>query len=239
VRYLVVSDLHYGLQQLDWIAEQAPQHDAVVFGGDHLDVVGGADLRAQITLFSAYFADLSDDTLVIANSGNHDLSHRADHGEKVADWLGRLDPRVASDGMTVELGDDLISVCAWWEGPTTLAAVEQQLGRDAARRDGHRRWWWVYHSPPDGSPTSRSGDRHFGDDVLNRLIDEHAPDVVLAGHVHESPFQPEGSWFDRIGRTLVLNAGRQRGPVPAHIAIDSTSGEATWWSHAGEATIAL
>jgi Icc-related predicted phosphoesterase len=239
MQVLVVSDLHYGLQQLDWVAAHARDFDAVVFGGDHLDVVGGADLRAQIALFTAYFADLSDATVVIANSGNHDLSQRGSHGEKWADWMGGLDPRVVADGAVIELGDELISVCAWWEGPVTLGRLERQLSADAGQRREGQRWWWVYHSPPDRSPTSRSRARWFGDDVLNRLISEHRPDLVLAGHVHESPFQADGSWHDRIGSTTVLNAGRQRGPVPAHIVIDTCVGSATWWSSAGEATVPI
>lgn len=239
VRYLVVSDLHYGLPQLDWVADQAGEYDAVVFAGDHLDVIGAVDLAAQIALLSAYFGHLCEVTTVVANSGNHDLSRRGPHGEKYADWLRELDPRVVVDGSTRSLDPDLLTVCAWWEGPTTLAALEDELRAASADRADHERWIWVYHAPPDASPTSRSGARHFGDDVLNRLIAEHLPDVVLTGHVHESPFQPDGSWFDRIGDTVVLNAGRQRGPIPSHLVLDTGAGRADWWSSAGEASIDL
>jgi Icc-related predicted phosphoesterase len=239
VRYLLASDLHYGLQQLDWIADQAGGFDAVVFGGDHLDVAGHVDLNAQIVLLSAYFSRLADSTKVIANSGNHDLTMRLDHGEKSAAWLGELDPRVVTDGMSAKVGDDLVSVCAWWEGPVTKGLVEAQLVADAARRPADAAWIWVYHSPPDESPTSRSGHRHFGDDVLNRLLDEHHPDLVLAGHVHESPFIPEGSWHDRIGDTIVLNAGRQRGPIPAHILIDTAAGHLDWWSSTAQSSLTI
>lgn len=239
MRYLVASDLHYGLQQLDWIAEQAADFDAVVLAGDHLDVAGHADVHAQVAMLTAFLGQLADETLVIANSGNHDLTVRRDHGEKVAGWLADVDPRVVTDGQTATVGDDLVSVCAWWEGPVTKAELEAQLAADAARRPEAGRWIWVYHSPPDASPTSWSGQRHYGDDVLNRLIGEHRPDVVLTGHVHESPFRPDGSWHDRIGSTLVLNAGRQPGPVPAHLILDTGAGDVMWWSFEGSATIPL
>lgn len=230
MQYLIASDLHYALPQLDWIAEQAPGFDAVILAGDHLDIGGYADLDAQIALLTAYLAKLADVTTVIANSGNHDLTGRRAHGEKAAVWLDTLDPRIVTDGGTQRVGPDLVSACAWWEGDITLAAVEHQLELDAARRPADGAWIWGYHSPPDDSPTSWSGSRHFGDDVLNRLIDRHAPDVVIAGHVHESPFKDDGSWHDRIGRTLVLNAGRHRGPIPAHIVLDTTDDRADWWS---------
>jgi Icc-related predicted phosphoesterase len=218
------------LPQLDWIADQAGEFDAVVLGGDHLDVVGQVDLNAQIALLSAYLGRLADSTTVIANSGNHDLSSRRDHGEKAATWLDDIDPRVATDGNTINVGDDLVSVCAWWEGPVTRAAVERQLADDAGRRPAGAAWIWVYHSPPHDSPTSWSGRRHFGDEVLNGLIAAHSPDLVLAGHVHESPFRPDGSWHDRIGATVVLNAGRQSGPIPAHIIVDTGARRVDWWS---------
>ena len=239
MRYLVSSDLHYGLVQLDWIAEQAPDFDAVVLAGDHLDVAGHADVKAQIALLSAYLDSLADHTTIIANSGNHDLTSRRDHGEKAAVWLDDLDDRVVTDGASTNVGDDLISVCAWWEGPITQAELEAQLHDDASRRPDGGRWIWVYHSPPDASPTSWSGRRHYGDEVLNRLIDEHHPDLVLTGHVHESPFHPDGSWHDRIGTTLVCNAGRQQGPVPAHLIVDTGADEIMWWSFEGSETIPL
>jgi Icc-related predicted phosphoesterase len=239
VRYLVASDLHYGLQQFDWIADEASSFDAVVLGGDHLDIVGRAELGAQIVLLSALFGRLADLTTLFANSGNHDLDARRDHGEKAATWLGRLDPRVATDGESRRLGTDLVSVCAWWEGPVTLADVERQLAADASQRDGSGAWIWVYHSPPSESPTSWSGSRHFGDDVLNRLALEYQPDVVLTGHVHEAPFVPGGCWHDLIGDSLVLNAGRQSGRVPAHVIVDTGLRTATWCTSAAQEVVAF
>lgn len=240
MRYLVASDLHYRLPQLDWIADQAAEFDAVVLVGDHLDLAGHVDLGAQIALMKRYFARLAETTRVVVNSGNHDLSRRGDHGEKLADWLLELDDAVVTDGQRLAIGPDLVSSCAWWEGPTTKQAVVDQLRADAEHRPADGTWVWAYHSPPDRSPTSWSGRRYYGDELLNELLTEHRPDVVLTGHVHEAPLRPDGSWFDTIGDTVVLNAGRQSGPVPAHIIIDTAEGEARWWTfEAGEHVVAL
>jgi Icc-related predicted phosphoesterase len=228
VRYLVASDLHYSLPQLDWIAACAGDFDAVVLAGDHLDLAGRAELNAQITLLSLLFARLADRTVVFANSGNHDLTARGTHGEKAAAWLEDVDARVATDGTCRLVGDDLVSVCAWWEGPVTRQAVEDQLARDAKERTGDGLWIWVYHSPPDQSPTSWSGKRHFGDDLLNDLAHRHQPDIVLAGHVHEAPYRDDGSWHDHLGTTLVLNAGRQPGAVPSHLVVDTGARTVLW-----------
>ena len=64
-------------------------------------------------------------------------------------------------------------------------------------------------------------------------IGEYTPDIVLSGHVHQSPFVKDGSWVDRIGPTWVFNAGQQFGAPPAHIIIDTEVGEALWFSSAG------
>lgn len=238
MRYLVTSDLHYALRQLDWIAEQAAEFDAVVLTGDLLDAAGGAELNAQIALFVAYLRRLAETTVVVANSGNHDLTERRPDGEKAAGWMHDVGSGVVTDGTSVPVGPDLVSSCAWWEGDATRREVETQLEREAAiERDGL--WIWAYHSPPDGSPTSWSGRRHFGDEVLNALIDRHQPDLVLTGHVHEAPYQADGAWHDRIGGTTILNAGRQTGPVPAHLVVDTGLRTASWWTLAGSGEISL
>jgi Icc-related predicted phosphoesterase len=89
---------------------------------------------------------------------------------------------------------------------------------------------WAYHAPPDDSPTSWTGSRHYGDEDLSAWIGRHQPDAVLCGHVHQSPFVEGGGWFDRIGTTAVFNAGRQIGPVPTHIEIDTDLMLARWSS---------
>ena len=237
MRYLVASDLHYSLPQLDWIASNAADYDAVVLAGDHLDVAGRAELNSQIILLTALFTRLADRTVLIANSGNHDLTARRSHGEKAAIWLDDVDNRVVTDGSRRQIGDDLVSVCAWWEGPVTRRELEHQLADDAGARASSGVWIWVYHSPPDRSPTSWSGKRHFGDDALNELALTYQPDLVLTGHVHDAPFRNDGSWHDRIGSTLVLNAGRQTGPVPAHLVVDTTERHVNWSSLAGQEAI--
>ena len=100
------------------------------------------------------------------------------------------------------------------------------LERDAARRPA--RWIWVHHAPPAGSPTSWDGERSFGDAVLRGWIERHQPDLVLSGHVHQSPFTRGGSWADRIGATWVFNAGHQIGPLPSHIIVDTEQPGAYW-----------
>ena len=50
MRFLLVSDLHYALQQYDWTTAVAPGFDAVVIAGDHLDGASSVDGGVQIVV---------------------------------------------------------------------------------------------------------------------------------------------------------------------------------------------
>lgn len=238
MRLLLVSDLHYTLPQFDWVVREAPRHDLVVLAGDQLDIGSPVPLHAQALVVLRYAAMLAAAGRVAISSGNHDLTAPDGHGEQAAAWLGaaRLHG-AATDGDALRLGDTLVTVCPWWDGPVGRAALERQLAADAARRPA--RWVWVYHWPPAGSPTCWTGTRHHGDPDLAGWIEQHRPDVVLTGHIHQPPFRPEGAWADRLGPTWVFNAGRQIGPVPAHVTLDFDRGEAVWRSLAGEERVRL
>jgi Icc-related predicted phosphoesterase len=238
VRGLLVSDLHYALKQFDWVQNAADRFDLVVVAGDHLDISSLVAVDAQIVVITKYLRRLRERTRLLVSSGNHDLNSRDATGERVASWLAKSRlPGVGLDGDRLEIGDTTISICPWWDGPLSCAAVGRQLARDAEQRAA--RWIWVYHAPPDESPTSWAGSRHFGDTELLRWIRELQPDIVLTGHIHQSPFRKGGSWADRIGRTWVFNCGRQIGPCPTHIVFDTDERRAMWFSLAGDEIVDL
>lgn len=98
------------------------------------------------------------------------------------------------------------------------------------RRPGRHGGCGYITRPPQGSPTSWDGKRSFGDSALRGWIKTYQPDVVLSGHVHQSPFTSKGSWADRIGRTWIFNAGHQIGPLPSHVVVDLAAPDAYWIS---------
>ena len=231
MRILLVSDLHYTLKQLDWILANAGDFDVVVLAGDHLDIVSSVPADAQIVAVRTTIAHLADRVRVVMCSGNHDLNALDEAGEKTADWLVPLRARSAAvDGDSVTIDSTTFTVVGWWDGPVARAAAEEQLERAARERSS--RWVWAYHSPPEGL-LSWTGSRHFGDPVLLEWVDRWNPDLVLTGHIHQSPFTSEGSWIDHVGSTWFFNAGKQIGAVPARIEIDLDGGAARWVSLAG------
>jgi Icc-related predicted phosphoesterase len=235
MRCLVVADLHYSLPQFDWLLSAAPGFDLVIFAGDALDVASAVDFRAQIVVVKSYLARLAGTTRVILCSGNHDLDERNPEGEKIARWVAGLrELGIACDGDSFAIGDTLFSVFPWWDGPLVRQRIEDQL-RDAAApgpeqrlEQGLKRWIWVHHAPPANSPTSWGGKRFFGDVELVRWIERYQPSMVISGHVHQSPFIADGSWFDRLGNSWVFNTGRQPGRPPTQIVLQIDDSKAFW-----------
>jgi 3',5'-cyclic AMP phosphodiesterase CpdA len=74
MQILVVSDLHYALPQLDWVATVAADYDVVVIAGDLLDISSIVEPDAQIAVVLEYLARIASKTTVIVCSGNHDLN---------------------------------------------------------------------------------------------------------------------------------------------------------------------
>jgi Icc-related predicted phosphoesterase len=238
VKVLLVADLHYDLRKFDWVVEAAALVDVVVLAGDHLEIAAIVDRPAQTVVVQRYFKKLQSESRLLICSGNHDLDAKNANGELTAKWLKSARYMgIPTDGDSVVIGDTLFSLCPWWDGDKGKAEIGEQLARDAVNRPA--RWVWVYHSPPEGSPTSWGGKRSFGDSALRAWIDQYQPDYVLSGHVHQSPFVPDGSWADRIGNSWVFNAGHQVGPIPAHVVVDLDEPRAFWLSLMGRESIDL
>jgi Icc-related predicted phosphoesterase len=233
VHILLVSDLHYTLPQFDWVVEASGGFDLVVLAGDLLDISSVVPLDVQAFVVTRYVEAIAARTSVVVSSGNHDLTGLDEHGENAALWMSNLSEFGAVvDGESATFDSVLVTVCPWWDGPIGRARVANQLAADESRRPGT--WVWVYHWPPAGSTTSWTGKRHYGDADLPLWLQQHRPDIVMTGHVHQPPFRPDGSWIDRVGGSWVLNPGRQIGPVPTSIEIDLTARTARWTSMLGE-----
>lgn len=230
MRLLVVSDLHYTLPQFDWVFEQAADFDVVVFAGDSLDLASAVALESQIVVIRTYLRKVAERATTVVCSGNHDLTARNEHGEKHAPWVKEAHTDgVVTDGGSLDIGGCRITVCPWWDGPLTKLDVDRQLA--AARDDAASlRQIWIYHFPPDEASVSWIGQRHIGDRDLNAWIGRHQPDLVLTGHIHDSPFKTGGSWVARLDETWVINPGHAPGPIPAHAIVDTAAGTAEWWS---------
>jgi Icc-related predicted phosphoesterase len=232
MRLLFVADLHYALKQFDWLTANASSFDVVVIGGDLLDLGSALDIDVQIVVIEKYLTRLSQQTKLLVSSGNHDGDTRSEADESICKWLQEARcGELYVDGDTVEIHGTVITICPWWDGPTSRAELLKQLERDALRSKS--RWIWIHHSPPDKSPTSWAGKKFGGDEFLGGWIQQYRPDLVLCGHIHNAPFHSKGSWIDNIGGTLVFNPGRQIGPKPAYLIFDFDKMTVEWASLEG------
>ncbi|MEO5957768.1 MAG: metallophosphoesterase [Opitutaceae bacterium] len=233
MRLLFVADLHYALKQFDWLVANAERFDLVVIGGDLLDLASALDSDVQILVVEKYLERIRQKTRLLVSSGNHDGDSRSAADESVAHWLQESRaPGMAVDGDSLEIDGTLVTVCPWWDGPASRAEIEAQLARDAAKP--HDKWIWIHHAPPAGSRVCWTGRKSIGDEYLRGWIERFVPDVVLSGHIHNSPFYADGSWIDRIGKTWVFNPGKQLGPAPTCIVLDLEKMVAEWTSLEGQ-----
>lgn len=238
MRILIVADLHYSLKQFDWVAGAAANYDLVVIAGDLLDLAGHVDLDAQIVVVLKYLDRIRAQVPVFVSSGNHDGDTQNEQNEFVARWLKKARrENLHVDGDSVTLADDLFTVCPWWDGPVTREAMREFV--HAEREKPRKRWFWLHHAPPDASMVSWTGKKHFGDVHLNEIIAAHNPQFIFSGHVHNSPFQREGSWVDKIGDTWVFNPGHETSAVPSFIELDLDAMRATWVSSMGTEEVDL
>lgn len=232
MKILIASDLHYRLKQFDWLASQATQCDAMIIAGDMLDISSCLDLSVQIVVMKKCLKNIGKQTHLLVCSGNHDGNEKNEADEYVAPWLQEArDQQVHVDSENVFFGKTLITIFPWWDGDVTKQEVSEQFEQASQLEFG--KWFWIYHAPPDNSPTSWVGKRFIGDIELNKWIEQYQPDLVITGHIHESPFKPDGSWVDQIGKTWILNAGSHIGDIPAHIILDLETMNAEWYSVAG------
>lgn len=238
MRCLLVSDLHYSLRQYDWVLNVASHYDLVVIAGDHLDIASTVELQAQIAVILTYLKRIGARTKLIVCSGNHDLDAHNFADEKYAKWIGKARRfGIPTDADSLQLEETRFTICPWWDGPASCKAVAELLEREEA--EPKKNWIWVYHAPPDLSPTSWGGKNYFGDEQLLQWIQQYSPQMVLTGHIHQSPFKEGGSWVDKIAETWVFNAGRQIGVIPAHIIFDTLQEKALWFSSEGAELVEL
>ncbi len=217
----------------------AADHDLVVLVGDLLDVSSSVPLPAQVSVVLQYLERLAARCPTAVSTGNHDLTGVDDDGERAALWLDAAAALgVATGGAPLVVGDTAVTVCPWWDGPVGRARIEAELAAQAADRQARgtaetSRWIWAYHWPPPDLGVSWVGTKSYGDADLAGWVERFSPDLVLSGHVHQSPWIDGGSWISSLGPTWIVNAGRQIGPVPSHAVIDLETWAATWRSQEG------
>jgi len=199
IRLLLFSDLHR-----DVAAAKRLGADAVASNASALVCAGdlGLDGVSEPALYEPFRAC---GLPVYSVPGNHDGDPDYELAMREAGWKDIDGCMVELEGWTLA-GHGHLHHEASFYGPTPGEQAEDaKLTRllAQARTVPADRLVLVTHLPPFGTLASRS---HrfidFGSAQLRRFIDEYQPAAVLCGHVHHR--EPV---TDRVGRTLVVNAG--------------------------------
>ncbi len=197
VRLVCFGDIHMAFQAIDRLGPVLREADCAILTGDLTHFGDPPDAFRVVEAVRRFCPS------VLAVTGNLDMpwvidALRADgislHGE------GR---RFGDLGVFGCGGSNVTPM----DTPTELEEPELAavLARaHAAVADAPRRLM-ICHTPPYDTRLDRlMNGTPVGSPAVRAFIETHAPDVAVVGHIHE------GRGVERLGRTLVLNAGALR-----------------------------
>jgi Icc-related predicted phosphoesterase len=204
--FCAVSDIHERLEWLRPLADDLAAVDWILLLGDLTQFGHAAEARVVVDAFRAVNPN------VLAVPGN------LDHPDVLA-FLE--DEGISLHGRHRILGDVGLAG-AGGSSPTPFgtpfelpdAAYRDLLAAPLAAIAGARHRLLISHPPPRDTAVDRVRlGLHAGSATVRRLAEEHAPALLLCGHIHE------GTGEDRIGSTRVFNPGPFRGG--GHIRIEA------------------
>ncbi len=213
------GDVHMATRNLDRMGEVLRDTDLIILSGD-LTNFGGADDAGKV--ISDVRRALSTNAAPARNK-SAPAEAATDAGKRVLALSGNLDlpevipflerESVALHGRGMVLDGLAIFGCGGsnitpFKTPTEFTEEELYAALERGYREveGRRPLLMVCHTPPYDTKCDRilSG-RPVGSPAVRRFIEEVKPEVCITGHIHES------AGIDRIGPTVILNAGPFKG----------------------------
>ncbi len=197
MRIVSIGDIHMSLRSIERLAAELRAAELVILSGDLTNFGGRDDADKVLAAVRRHVRQ------VLAVSGNLDQL-------EVIDFL--RDEGISLHGESRRFGDLGIFGCGGsnrtpFHTPTELSDEEIGLllerGYAGVAQAPHV--LMVCHTPPAHTATDRiSNGQHVGSPTVRAFIEAHQPAVCITGHIHES------AAVDRIGRTVVVNAGAFR-----------------------------
>lgn len=194
MKILAFTDIHGAYERVDRMISSEDNVDGIIIGGDLTTYGTPEDSEKAIRFFQ------NNGLPLFAVAGNmdspeFDAKHEA------------LGVSINAHGMM--LGDiGLFGVSASPFSPlhTPYEISEDEIARRAEQGFGDiaaARWKiFVPHAPPRDTTLDRiAPGRHVGSTAVRAFIEQHQPDVVVCGHIHEA------RGIDAIGRTTIVNCG--------------------------------
>ncbi len=195
MKFLVLSDLHGAIENLDKLDSQFSKADAVLFAGDFAkfgeEETGLPSLKALCKKHDVIYA-------VIGNCDN-------------PDFLSALEEQDISVQNTLTNYEGLSFAGSGggskFTGTTPNERTDEELASDLKIISESDAQNWdnlvvIMHNPPLNTACDRvESGAHVGSAALRSFIEKYKPLAVICGHIHES------AAIDTIENTTIINPG--------------------------------
>ncbi len=214
MKIISFGDVHEDTNNLAKMKSTLESADIVVISGDLTNCQGMAEAKKVVNAVKAY------NKRVLVQYGNMDTPD-------VDTYLSKEGINLHGNGFVIE--DVGIFGCGG-SSPTPFNTPseisDEDIGKYLIRGYGKvkdARWKvMVCHTPPKDTATDTiRGGIHVGSSTVRDFILKYKPDICITGHIHES----RGT--DKVGDTLVLNAGMLRDGWHVEVVTDKTGISAT------------
>ena len=214
MKIISFGDIHEDVNILAKIKSAMETADIVVISGDLTNCHGMMEAKKVVDSVKAY------SKRVLVQYGNMDKPD-------VDTYLTKEGINLHGNGFVI--GDVGIFGCGGssptpFNTPSEISDedIEKFLFKGYSKVKDARWKVMVCHTPPkDTSTDVIRGGIHVGSSAVRNFIIKHKPDVCITGHIHES----RGT--DKVGNTLVLNAGMFRDGWHIEVVTDKTGISAT------------
>jgi len=197
VRLICFGDIHMSFRAIERLGPTLREADWAILIGDLTHFGDPPDAFRVVDAVRQFCPS------VLAVTGNLDMPWVIDAFEAQGISLHGTGRRLGDVGVFGCGGSNITPM----DTPTELEEDEIRTVLERAHdavADAPRRLM-VCHTPPYATRLDRLIDgRPVGSPAVRAFIEEHRPDVAVVGHIHE------GRGVDRVGETLVLNAGALR-----------------------------
>lgn len=201
MKFLVISDIHGSVDNIEKLDSQFKSVDAVIFGGD----------------FAAFGSPETGKPVLDKLLSKHDTIFSVIGNCDSPEFLDAIDGADISVENTITFHDGLAFAGAGggtkFSGDTLFERDEDEILSDFSLVDAsaencvdeNGKWnslVLVMHNPPKDTDCDMiPGGIHVGSQKLREYIEKYEPLLVVTGHIHES------AGVCRVGSTTVINPG--------------------------------
>ena len=209
MQLLAFTDIHGSHEKVKKIIERETKADAVIVGGDL--TTWGKLSDAEEALASIRSAGKP----VFAVAGNMDSPEFDAFFEKESVSVNGKGIRFHEAGIFGVSGSPPTPM------HTPYEISEEEIGQRAEQgwKDVAGARWNIFvpHAPPRDTKLDKILlGRHVGSTAVRAFIEQHQPDVVVCGHIHEA------RGVDSIGKTQIVNCGQAGKGYYAIIRLEAT-----------------